>query len=94
VTPWDLGKPTPVIQHLVISGTVPKGRVLVPGCGMVNCTIPFTFMSVLLFSDTIVSRPAHEPSSRKQKPDQAFFLGTCQVYFSLSSFLCQKTDVS
>ncbi|TVU12554.1 hypothetical protein EJB05_46205, partial [Eragrostis curvula] len=34
VTPWDLGKPTPVIEHLVRSGTLPKGRALVPGCGM------------------------------------------------------------
>jgi methyl halide transferase len=36
VTPWDLGKPTPVIEHLARSGTLPKGRALVPGCGMVN----------------------------------------------------------
>jgi hypothetical protein len=36
VTPWDLGKPTPVIEHLVRSETLPKGRALVPGCGMVN----------------------------------------------------------
>uniref|UniRef100_A0A453QQD1 Uncharacterized protein n=1 Tax=Aegilops tauschii subsp. strangulata TaxID=200361 RepID=A0A453QQD1_AEGTS len=35
VTPWDLGKPTPIIEHLVKSGTLPKGRALVPGCGMV-----------------------------------------------------------
>jgi hypothetical protein len=41
----------------------------------------------LLFPDTIVSLPAHEPSSRKQKPDHAFFLGACQVRFSLFSFL-------
>uniref|UniRef100_A0A0D9WM19 Methyltransferase domain-containing protein n=1 Tax=Leersia perrieri TaxID=77586 RepID=A0A0D9WM19_9ORYZ len=34
VTPWDLGKPTPIIEHLVKSGTLPKGRALVPGCGM------------------------------------------------------------
>ncbi|KQK19575.1 probable thiol methyltransferase 2 [Brachypodium distachyon] len=34
VTPWDLGKPTPIIEHLVKSGSLPKGRALVPGCGM------------------------------------------------------------
>ncbi|KAM0931763.1 hypothetical protein ACQ4PT_000069 [Festuca glaucescens] len=34
ITPWDFGKPTPIIQHLVKSGTLPKGRALVPGCGM------------------------------------------------------------
>jgi hypothetical protein len=69
---WDLGMPTPVIQHLVRSGTVPKGH---------------SHLCVLLFPDTIVSLPAHEPSSRKQKPDHAFFLGACQVRFSLFSFL-------
>ncbi|XVF54991.1 hypothetical protein PTKIN_Ptkin06aG0000700 [Pterospermum kingtungense] len=33
VTPWDLGRPTPVILHLHHSGSLPMGRVLVPGCG-------------------------------------------------------------
>ncbi|KAF3783955.1 putative thiol methyltransferase 2 [Nymphaea thermarum] len=31
--PWDLGKPTPVVLHLVQNGSLPKGRGLVPGCG-------------------------------------------------------------
>ncbi|KAJ4810395.1 Thiopurine S-methyltransferase [Rhynchospora pubera] len=31
--PWDLGKPTPVVVHLVQKQSLPKGRVLVPGCG-------------------------------------------------------------
>ncbi|XP_020248249.1 probable thiol methyltransferase 2 [Asparagus officinalis] len=33
VTPWDLGQPTPVVLHLLETGTLPKGRILVPGCG-------------------------------------------------------------
>ncbi|OVA11042.1 TPMT family [Macleaya cordata] len=33
LTPWDLGGPTPVILHLLQTGSLPKGRVLVPGCG-------------------------------------------------------------
>ncbi|KAG6732932.1 hypothetical protein I3843_01G194300 [Carya illinoinensis] len=33
VTPWDLGRPTPVILHLHQTGALPKGRALVPGCG-------------------------------------------------------------
>ncbi|XP_057527496.1 thiocyanate methyltransferase 1-like isoform X3 [Amaranthus tricolor] len=33
LTPWDLGKPTPVLQHLLQTDSLPKGRVLVPGCG-------------------------------------------------------------
>ncbi|CAN6456512.1 unnamed protein product [Victoria cruziana] len=32
-TPWDLGKPTPLVVHLVQNGSLPKGRGLVPGCG-------------------------------------------------------------
>ncbi|KAG6475436.1 hypothetical protein ZIOFF_064656 [Zingiber officinale] len=33
VTPWDLGQTTPVVHQLVQSGSLPKGRALVPGCG-------------------------------------------------------------
>ncbi|KAF2925257.1 hypothetical protein DAI22_06g038550 [Oryza sativa Japonica Group] len=49
VTPWDLGKPTPIIEHLVKSGTLPKGRALVPGCGTWSSSLPnadcFTFLA-------------------------------------------------
>ncbi|KAG9446860.1 hypothetical protein H6P81_012988 [Aristolochia fimbriata] len=33
ITPWDLGTPTPVVLHLLQTGSFPKGRILVPGCG-------------------------------------------------------------
>ncbi|OMO97718.1 Inositol polyphosphate-related phosphatase [Corchorus olitorius] len=33
VTPWDLGRATPVVLHLHKTGSLPMGRVLVPGCG-------------------------------------------------------------
>ncbi|KAJ6734083.1 hypothetical protein OIU79_001365 [Salix purpurea] len=33
LTPWDLGRPTPIILHLHQTGALPKGRALVPGCG-------------------------------------------------------------
>ncbi|XP_056161283.1 probable thiol methyltransferase 2 isoform X2 [Syzygium oleosum] len=33
LTPWDLGRPTPIIQQLHQMGALPKGRALVPGCG-------------------------------------------------------------
>ncbi|PIA40178.1 hypothetical protein AQUCO_02500108v1 [Aquilegia coerulea] len=33
LTPWDLGGPTPVILNLLKTGALPKGRVLIPGCG-------------------------------------------------------------
>lgn len=32
-TPWDLGGPTPVFERLLRTGTLPKGRLLVPGAG-------------------------------------------------------------
>ncbi|KAK6161569.1 hypothetical protein DH2020_004950 [Rehmannia glutinosa] len=35
LTPWDLGSPTPVLVHLHNTGSLPKGRALVPGCGSV-----------------------------------------------------------
>ncbi|XP_020588594.1 probable thiol methyltransferase 2 isoform X2 [Phalaenopsis equestris] len=33
VTPWDLGQTTPIISHLIQTGKLPEGRILVPGCG-------------------------------------------------------------
>ncbi|PON46720.1 TPMT family [Parasponia andersonii] len=33
LTPWDLGTPTPILVHLHRTGSLPKGRALVPGCG-------------------------------------------------------------
>ncbi|KAF9612272.1 hypothetical protein IFM89_038842 [Coptis chinensis] len=33
LTPWDLGRPTPIVLHLLQTGALPAGRVLVPGCG-------------------------------------------------------------
>ncbi|WCJ21820.1 S-adenosyl-L-methionine-dependent methyltransferases superfamily protein [Euphorbia peplus] len=33
LTPWDLGKPTPILLHLHRTGHLPKGRALIPGCG-------------------------------------------------------------
>jgi len=60
VTPWDLGKPTPVIEHLVRSGTLPNGRALVPGCGMgydvVALACPERFVIGLDISDMAVKK--------------------------------------
>ncbi|KAI3846019.1 hypothetical protein MKW92_005450, partial [Papaver armeniacum] len=36
VTPWDLDQPTPILLQLLENKTLPKGRVLVPGCGAVR----------------------------------------------------------
>ncbi|GJN29614.1 hypothetical protein PR202_gb17856 [Eleusine coracana subsp. coracana] len=60
LTPWDLGKPTPIIEHLVASGTLPKGRALVPGCGMgydvVALASPERFVVGLDISDAAVKK--------------------------------------
>ncbi|KAL9302718.1 putative methyl halide transferase [Arabidopsis thaliana] len=36
VTPWDQGRATPLILHLLDSSALPLGRTLVPGCGGVS----------------------------------------------------------
>ncbi|KAJ8439398.1 hypothetical protein Cgig2_021812 [Carnegiea gigantea] len=33
LTPWDLGRPTPILEHLIQTKSIPDGRALVPGCG-------------------------------------------------------------
>ncbi|XP_043716332.1 thiocyanate methyltransferase 1-like isoform X2 [Telopea speciosissima] len=40
VTPWDLGQPTPMIMHLLLKDMLPKGRILVPGCGSISSSSP------------------------------------------------------
>ncbi|TVU12541.1 hypothetical protein EJB05_46192, partial [Eragrostis curvula] len=77
VTPWDLGKPTPVIEHLVRSGTLPKGRVLVPGCGMgydvVALASPERYVVGLDISDIAVKK-AKEWSSSLPNADYFTFI--------------------
>ncbi|OEL26388.1 putative thiol methyltransferase 2 [Dichanthelium oligosanthes] len=77
VTPWDLGKPTPVIEHLVRSGTLPKGRALVPGCGMgydvVTLASPERFVVGLDISDMAVKK-AKQWSSSLPNADYFTFL--------------------
>ncbi|KAF0901484.1 hypothetical protein E2562_003479 [Oryza meyeriana var. granulata] len=67
VTPWDLGKPTPIIEHLVKSGTLPKGRAFVPGCGMgydvVALASPERFVVGLDISSTAVEKAKQWSSS-------------------------------
>ncbi|KAF8698220.1 hypothetical protein HU200_035741 [Digitaria exilis] len=77
VTPWDLGKPTPVIEHLVRSGTLPKGRALVPGCGMgydvVTLASPERFVVGLDISDMAIKK-AKKWSSSLPNADHFTFL--------------------
>ncbi|KAF7093682.1 hypothetical protein CFC21_096081 [Triticum aestivum] len=77
VTPWDLGKPTPIIEHLVKSGTLPKGRALVPGCGMgydvVALASPERFVVGLEISN-IAAEKAKQWSSSLPNADWFSFL--------------------
>lgn len=41
-TPWDLGGPTPVFERLIREGTIPKGRLLIPGAGRGYDAIAFS----------------------------------------------------
>ncbi|CAA7050536.1 unnamed protein product [Microthlaspi erraticum] len=59
-TPWDLGTPTPIIAHLVKTGSLPNGRALVPGCGtgydVVEMASPDRYVVGLDLSKTAVER--------------------------------------
>jgi len=59
-TPWDLGKATPIIAHLVKTGTLPNGRALVPGCGtgydVVEMASPDRYVVGLDLSKTAVDQ--------------------------------------
>uniref|UniRef100_A0A0E0IPF3 Methyltransferase domain-containing protein n=2 Tax=Oryza TaxID=4527 RepID=A0A0E0IPF3_ORYNI len=61
VTPWDLGKPTPIIEHLVKSGTLPKGRAL--GYDVVALASPERFVVGLDISSTAVEKAKQWSSS-------------------------------
>ncbi|XP_020089880.1 thiocyanate methyltransferase 1-like isoform X2 [Ananas comosus] len=77
LTPWDLGRPTPVVPQLVQSGTLPKGRVLVPGCGLgydvVAFASPGRFVVGLDISDTAI---------RKAK-EFIYLAGNCRFFCAI-----------
>lgn len=60
ITPWDLGKPTPVLVHLHQTGSLPKGRTLIPGCGsgydVVTIACPERYVVGLDISDKAIER--------------------------------------
>ncbi|MQM00676.1 hypothetical protein Taro_033414 [Colocasia esculenta] len=59
-TPWDIGKPTPVILHLLQTGALPNGRALVPGCGsghdVVAMACPERFVVGLDISESAIKK--------------------------------------
>ncbi|XP_044498133.1 probable thiol methyltransferase 2 [Mangifera indica] len=66
-TPWDLGKPTPIVVHLHQLGALPKGRALVPGCGtgydVVAMACPERYVVGLEISDIAVNKAKELSSS-------------------------------
>ncbi|KAG8661504.1 hypothetical protein MANES_01G010300v8 [Manihot esculenta] len=66
LTPWDLGQPTPALLHLHHTGSLPKGRTLVPGCGsghdVVAIACPERYVVGLDVSDKAIKK-AEELSS-------------------------------
>ncbi|XP_068635503.1 probable thiol methyltransferase 2 [Aristolochia californica] len=67
ITPWDLGRPQPIIVHLLNSGTLPKGRALIPGCGsgydVAAIAAPDRFVVGLDISETAIKRAKELSSS-------------------------------
>lgn len=71
ITPWDLGRPTPLILHLLHTSSLPIGRGLVPGCGaghdVVAMATPERFIVGLDISENALNKAtqkyAHLPNS-------------------------------
>ena len=77
LTPWDLGNPTPIVQHLVDTHALPNGRALVPGCGsgydVVAMASPDRFVIGLDLSE-IALKKALERSSTSPNANYFSFL--------------------
>ncbi|KFK37213.1 thiocyanate methyltransferase 1, partial [Arabis alpina] len=58
VTPWDLGRATPLIVHLVESSSLPLGRALVPGCGGTYGSSPKANYFSFVKEDVFTWRPS------------------------------------
>ncbi|XP_026461030.1 probable thiol methyltransferase 2 isoform X1 [Papaver somniferum] len=74
LTPWDLDQPTPVLLQLLDKETLPKGRVLVPGCGAGHDVIaianPERYVVGLELSENAIKRAIEVSSS---SPNAKYF---------------------
>ncbi|XP_058184248.1 probable thiol methyltransferase 2 isoform X2 [Rhododendron vialii] len=57
LTPWDLGKPTPVLVHLHQTGALRTGRALIPGCGSLASSSPNADCLTFLNEDFFAWKP-------------------------------------
>ncbi|KAL8160323.1 hypothetical protein V2J09_001860 [Rumex salicifolius] len=77
LTPWDLGRPTPIVEYLHKRDMLPKGRALVPGCGsghdVVALACPERYVIGLDVSDVAI-RKANELSSSSLNAKYCSFL--------------------
>uniref|UniRef100_A0A1D1XSJ7 Putative thiol methyltransferase 2 n=1 Tax=Anthurium amnicola TaxID=1678845 RepID=A0A1D1XSJ7_9ARAE len=71
LTPWDIGRPTPVILHLLQIGALPKGRALVPGCGsghdVVAMACPERYVVGLDISESAINKACELTSTLPNK---------------------------
>ncbi|CAN8284551.1 unnamed protein product [Cochlearia groenlandica] len=82
-TPWDLGRPTPIIVHLIDTYSLPIGRTLVPGCGtgydVVAMACPDRYVVGLDISKTAVERSSQMFSSL---PNAKYFSFLSEDFFT------------
>ncbi|PKA61590.1 putative thiol methyltransferase 2 [Apostasia shenzhenica] len=85
LTPWDLGQVTPVIKHLVQTGDLPEGRILVPGCGtgydVVAMASPERYVVGLDISCIAVNKAKEWSSSL---PNASYFTFLAEDFFTWS----------
>ncbi|XP_051127889.1 probable thiol methyltransferase 2 [Andrographis paniculata] len=79
LTPWDLGSPTPLLVHLHTTGSLPKGRALIPGCGagydVVAIACPERHVIGIDISESAIKK-ASELSSGSPNAEHYSFLKT------------------
>ncbi|XP_019056498.1 PREDICTED: probable thiol methyltransferase 2 [Tarenaya hassleriana] len=82
-TPWDLGEATPIVVHLSETGSLPKGRALVPGCGsgydVVAMACPDRHVVGLDLSKTSIERSKKMFSSM---PNSKYFSFLAEDFFT------------
>nr|VDC69680.1 unnamed protein product [Brassica rapa] len=83
ITPWDQGRATPLVVHLVDSSSLPLGRALVPGCGgghdVVAMASPERFVVGLDISESALAKAAETYGS---SPKAKYFTFVKEDFFT------------